>query len=781
MMKLGKFFVLLFLLLQSYQLYAYIIKGVVVDEKGNPIRKAVVIGRNTIQQVVVGVETDQQGAFTTAEVKDSILSVEISKDGYTMIKINVSGTSGEVVNLGLIKLQTRVLNLGEVVVTAQSVIQKIDRYIVIPSRKELDQAANGLSLLSDMQYKMPGLSVNESLQTIKVDNATPILKINGKPTALSNILTLNPHRILRIEYHENPDVRYENRRVINIILNPRGDGGTFITNLSTGINASFLNSSIGGGYYQKKSEWEFSYSTNWRNYDQRELNSTSSFIGRKSPVLRTRDGIPSDFRYWGNTLSLGYTYRYNSNTIFAMKVGLGLENQKMDEDTWNTQLYMGSLSNYQNLLYKQLKYNSPNIDLFFRKEIDKTQYVEANIYGRYSNGDYHRRHMNLYQNPGLNDSVLSLTTDLSWRIGADLMYSKTFKRIVTTLGIQNFYNKTDNVQTENGIIGKSSLSQNRLSIYGQLQGRIKQLNYSFNAIGIYNHANNHLYKTDAVRMKANIVANYSLSKQFTLNYLLMLEPTLPSVSQQSTLVQRIDEMTFRQGNPNLKTSSYVRNRLYIRYADKRFTASLWASHSRTQAPIYYDYSYIDNVSSPYYDMFMSRPINGVHNDQFNLELNVAAQELWGIATIWGNIGWNHFCINVNEKSFVKKRLYAAINGAFVFGNWLINAKFQIQPNYQLRGNMYSTDERWNTIKVQYKHNDWHFSLTGVNMFTKRGGFYDNIVFSEVHPENYTLSIRDNANMIMLGVSRKFDFGKKRTNTKRSLNNDGIEKGVDITW
>lgn len=466
-----KIFFVLAMLLQSIFLHAYVVKGFVVDEKGKPIRKALVIGRNSMKKVVVGVETDPSGKFSSANVTDSILAIEISKEDYTTVYIRISGTDGEFVDLGTIELKPMEVSLGEVVVTAQTVIQKPDRYIIIPSRKELDRAANGLSLLSDMQYKMPGLTVNESLQTVQVDNATPVFKINGRPCSLSHFLALNPQRILRIEYHDNPDVRYENRRVINVILNPRGDGGSVIANVLTGANAGFLNGNIGLGYYRKKSVWELNYSTNWRDYDEREINSSSEFIGRNAPVLRERNGIPGDFRNWWNTISLGYTYMHDPNTVFAAKAGFGIENQKMDEDSWNTQQYMGNLSQYQNLTHKKLKYSSPSIDLFFRKQIDETQYIEANAYGIYGSGDYNRRYINLYQRPLPDDSVLSLTNDKSWRLTADIMYSKTLKNLVAALGIKEYYNSTDNEQTENGILGKGKITQNRLSMYGQLQGK----------------------------------------------------------------------------------------------------------------------------------------------------------------------------------------------------------------------------------------------------------------------------------------------------------------------
>lgn len=65
------------------------------------------------------------------------------------------------------------------------------------------------------------------------------------------------------------------------------------------------------------------------------------------------------------------------------------------------------------------------------------------------------------------------------------------------------------------------------------------------------------------------------------------------------------------------------------------------------------------------------------------------------------------------------------------------------------------------------------------MLTKRGGVYESIVVLDVHPKECSQCIRDNVNMLLSDVSYRLDFGKKRNGTKRSLNNEGIERGIDI--
>ena len=204
--------------------------------------------RQSANKVKIGIETDEFGQFASANVNDSTLLIEITKENYTPVYMSVTGTTDEFIDLGTVKLKPYSVELGEVTVTAQSVIQKPDRYIIIPSVGEITQSSNGLSLLNNLQYKMPGLVVNETLQSVKVDDKIPVFKINGKPSSLTQFLSLDPQDVLRIEYQDNPDVRYGNRQVINMLLKPREDGGSITSNLSSAVTTGFLNGNIAVSY-----------------------------------------------------------------------------------------------------------------------------------------------------------------------------------------------------------------------------------------------------------------------------------------------------------------------------------------------------------------------------------------------------------------------------------------------------------------------------------------------------------------------------------------------------
>ena len=213
------------------QAFAYVIRGTMVDGGTNkPIRKVLIVGRNAENKVRVGIETDQNGQFASANVSDTTLSLEITKEGYAPVYMRVDGTMESFLDLGVVRLSPMSVSLDEVTVTAQSVTQTADRYIIIPSSRELEQSTNGLSLLNRIQFKLPGLMVNETLRSVSVDNKTPVFKINGKPTDINHVLSVSPDNVLRVEYHDNPDIRYGNRQIINFILKPRDDGGYVIAN-----------------------------------------------------------------------------------------------------------------------------------------------------------------------------------------------------------------------------------------------------------------------------------------------------------------------------------------------------------------------------------------------------------------------------------------------------------------------------------------------------------------------------------------------------------------------
>lgn len=185
---------------------AYTITGRIVDsESHKPLHHSIFLARNNGGRIVIGVEGDENGRFTSADISDSILYIQVYHETYDTLQITLQGFPQGLTDLGDIKLRQKPKQLEEVTVTATTpAIQGVDKFIVYPSAKEITSSGTSLNLLSLLQYRLPGLQVVESQNQVTIYNQAPEYMINGRKVELSRVLGLNNSNIMRVEYYENP-------------------------------------------------------------------------------------------------------------------------------------------------------------------------------------------------------------------------------------------------------------------------------------------------------------------------------------------------------------------------------------------------------------------------------------------------------------------------------------------------------------------------------------------------------------------------------------------------
>ena len=414
---------------------AYTITGQIVDkESGTPLRKAVIIARNDSSKVLAGLNSDQNGQFTTANIDCQNVVLEISRENYKTTYFAVSNETAGVIDIGKILLERKTIELQEVEVNAQSVIQKPDRYLIFPSAKEIARSASSLSLLNELKMKMPGLHVNEMLESVTIENRSPVFQINGKEVSFSRILTINNDNVLRIEYHDTPGIRYADRGVpgiINFVMKPRQDGGSVTASVNSALTTGNINANVGGTYYYKKSEWSLNYNNNWRRYDDQRISSTEQFIGRDMPIQRTETGLPSEMGYLTNRISLGYTYMHDANTMLSATIdGVFMNNAFRNAHSDNTQIYADETYKYKRHYNTDDDVAMPSLDIYFRKQIDKKSKIEIDAFASMSDGDYDRNVNHIYENDADNYYLSSMTQNSSSNM---TLYDRTTGARVTKI------------------------------------------------------------------------------------------------------------------------------------------------------------------------------------------------------------------------------------------------------------------------------------------------------------------------------------------------------------
>ena len=89
-----------------------------------------------------------------------------------------------------------------------------------------------------------------------------------------------------------------------------------------------------------------------------------------------------------------------------------------------------------------------------------------------------------------------------------------------------------------------------------------------------------------------------------------------------------------------------------------------------------------------------------------------------------------------------------------------------------------TPEICNVVMVQYKLKDFWFTAGAFNPFSNKGVMYKTKELSSVHQTNNEFNVADGANMVMIGVTYRVNFGKTYKKAKQGLKNEGIDSGMD---
>ena len=378
------------------------------------------------------------------------------------------------------------LTLGEVTVNGMRTIQKADRTLFLPTKKMARSSANGYDLLKLMM--LPGIKVDPVQQTVSSLRGGGVqVRINDVKAGTQDILALQPDEVVRVEYIDNPGVRYSDTSldaVINYVVKRRYSGYVGGVQTMQAVAVGFNNSSAYFKFNHKKSEFSFNYSFNYRDYDKRRYDETADYYFPDGTTRhREYRGYNTPFMYNTHDFQLGYNLaepdKYTLNARFNLNIGnnpyrgvnqLAVETGQPDLYQYNK----ASSSSY-----------SPALDLYFSANLPHKQSIAANVVGTYIHTDYDylMRQYLFDQSPSqsmqaapVNDYSYS-TLGKKYSLIAEAIYAKEFKKTTLSAGGEFSISRTDNDYT--GAVNTDALlNSNNLYLFAQLQGKLAWLNYT---------------------------------------------------------------------------------------------------------------------------------------------------------------------------------------------------------------------------------------------------------------------------------------------------------------
>lgn len=748
------------LIAQNLQLRGRILSG------KQPAEFVNVILQTKDSAFVSGGVTDQRGRFRMNNLHKGSYRLQISGIGYQTRLVELDDFF-ETLDMGTIYLDSTAVALEEVTVTASSVINQHDRKIILPTAHQLKAARDGVSLLQHLQLSR--IHIDPIQQTISSTGEGDVqLRINGAKVEMQEVLSIRPEDVIRIEYHDEPGLRYGNNTaaVIDYIVRRHQTGGYVGLSNNTSPHIIFGNNSGTAKINHKRSEWGINYSGGYRSFNNywRENSETFNFSDMPS-FTRVEDGIPNKVKTRWNFATLNYSYQEAEKWFINVALRGSFRYNKQ-----NTQSTLYPVDNRDNSVamkdYTESNSKSPSIDIYLQRNLKNNQSLILNTVGTYIS-TYDDRFYEEKKHTATLTDIFSATRGKKYSFIGEGIYEKNFTNSKISTGIRH-----QQSVTENRYAGTSSaetqMQEAYSSAYIEFSSKVKRFKYSIGVQGNRSWFNQEGEGYQKYSILPRLRLTYNLSDRAFISYQGQISQSTPALSDMNHVEQLIDSLQMRRGNPNLKMSTVYNNTLNVDYRKGLFSSSLYVLYQYQQKP---------NMEETLREgkLFVRTFANQRSWQKLNPELTIKVGPIKDILSLSLTTGINYFDSRGNNYHHTYTNWYYRASAMASYKNW--SAYFEIQNHRNdFYGETLRYGENYNMLNVTYRYKQLNVGVMCFNPFNdnyKVGS--EN--FSAMAPSRNWMYIKESSRMFAITLSWNFSFGRKYESTKRRIHNEDSNAGT----
>lgn len=677
------------------------------------------------------------------------------------------------------------LHLNEVVVKAARVIHKVDRDIILPNAKIKENSSNGYDLLRKLH--LPNLKVNEAQQGISSYLGGVQVRINDIKATVQDILALQPNDVTRIEYIDDPGVRYGDAGlavVINYVVKKRYVGYVGGINTTQALWERFNNSNAFFRYNYKKSEFGLSYRLNYRWYDKRRQDSHAVYL-QPDGLERTVDYVGQDAEMTYNSHNLQLSYNLSDPGKYSLNVRFGLD---WMNSPYNKKLQKVFETGRQDLLLFTNDFGhvrNPVLDIYYSLNLPKKQSLVINVVGTHLGSDnIHRQNEYVLQNDV--DETLSSSPLHDYGYEADgskysliteAIYTKLLNKVLSFSGGTNYaVSRTDNKYTGSQNV-TTVLNSNNVYLFSQLDGRLSkianfQLGLGANYISIV-QGNVGFHKW-TFRPKLTLASNSI--KNFRIRLTGSINPQVPSLSQLSEVRQQGSTMQADDGNSTLKATSTYNGALGFTWNNKIVDVYWGGNMSYTPDAIMTSILPQQQADGSY--LYVWKPENQKSFTSYFAYTTLVFHVIPDIFDIQGELQYQHLRSRGLDYSHDFEPLHYGLTASLNLKKWYVEYYFA-NAWEQLSGESRRAGEKQSTLTVSYKHKNLRLGLSCLLLGYPQGFDYKNRTNSKYYVSRGVTYIKNNGNMLMFTLGYTFSHGRKYKADRRKLNNSDNETGLRI--
>jgi len=755
--------ILTLLMSGCYGILAAQTTGTVVDENKQPLPAATVsLFRESENKMISGVVTDMNGGFELNTHEGENYRIRISFVGYSTQEIKCQNISKRL-SVGTIVLEPESKQLNDVTVTANNVIQKADRQIIIPNLLQQKTSSNGLSLLQHLQLSRISVNTLNSKVTTTMGDAVE-LRINGVKAEIQEVKALLPADVLKIEYHDNPGLRYGNvAAVIDIILKEKKNGGSISGELMNTINPLGIGDyQLSGNYHVGKSN--FKTSINWNRRDINWLRENMEAFNATTPSINNYEiGQKTKARYDNINLSIGYDY-INSGNILSVTFRDLYNNTPHAVFDRNSKLIQNS-NTFDIMDRTKSRSNNPSLDIYYQHEFTKDKHLFFDLIGTYINTKNDRLYC---QSQGISVQEISSHVDGNkYSAIAEVIYEQKIKDSRLSFGLRHQQMYTKNAYDGNTF---SSVKMNTGESYGfgEWASKLGKLDYMVGVGAMRTYVSQGNAKQVKYIFRPTIQLGYRFNNYLSIRYKAYMGGYAPSLAELSDVEQHIDIYQIRRGNPNLQAVRFFSNELSISVETKYISAEWFTRYSYDDKPYMEETTY----SNGFYVRSYANQ-RGFH--RLNSQINLKVQPWKDYISIQLTPFVNRYISNGNTYTHTHTNWGLRANLMGMYKNWYVGANLETSF-HSLWGETLNKDEKSHSIVFGYNREKWGVELQLQNIFSSR---YEMSVenLSQLAPYNQMVWSRNLCKVFGIDFHFNLNFGKHGSEVNQRIHNSDTDAGI----
>lgn len=465
--------------------------------------------------------------------------------------------------------------LKGVTVEGRSQIVKDDNVTYIPTKRQVDGANSGVTLLYNMM--IPKLDVNRITGEVKSkDNSTVSFYIDGRKTDKAEVDGLRPKDIAKVEYYDRPSDKFPDEstnKVVNYVKREYDYGGYVDLQTDTRFLYSTGSYKAQASFDHKKMNYTIVAGTKLSKDTEVGDESTENYALSDGFMKNTipSDKLLKDRTYYGQFRS---TYKSGATRIF-FQAGLNW-NEIPDNRATSTVSYTPGLYPQSTSLETQSSRNiSPNIKAYYYTKSGSSTMWGSLSY-TYGKNKYNRSYVE-----GSDDPILSDTHERTHYIDARLSYNQNLKHN-NSFGVfvWGMYNKSN---TEY----RASTSPNQkiesfgfqlLPSYSQTIAKKLSI-YLQPGFYIDKYKLNESKSITKILPRPIISLNYNINETSNLSLFTAIGTNEPAMSIYNATEQQVNQYEVMRGNPDLSIIKIYMGNLSYNLTLKNFSMSVYANYN----------------------------------------------------------------------------------------------------------------------------------------------------------------------------------------------------------